>query len=188
MSMRKLSSLLMGASIALWAASPAHAFLSHSEYNLNAHHGEFHWFHNFSHAVHFPRFEHLSGSFHFPHFEHFAHFEHFPHFEHFAHFEHFQHFPHFEHFAHFEHFQHFHHFATATPHPGQGFFHPAYGGGHLGGPWPALAVAGVASVALNAGIVWNSQCRELSSDEAMTSLFLPVVGIAFDDDNNKCRR
>jgi hypothetical protein len=55
-------------------------------------------------------------------------------------------------------------------------------------PWPALAViGGAASVILNAAIVWNTQCRELSSQEAAASFFLPVVGIAFDAQTSKCK-
>jgi hypothetical protein len=55
-------------------------------------------------------------------------------------------------------------------------------------PWPAFLIIGaVASVELDAAIVWHSQCRELTSQEAFTSFFLPVVGIALDGYDNKCR-
>jgi hypothetical protein len=39
---------------------------------------------------------------------------------------------------------------------------------------------------LNAAIVWNTQCRELSLNEAVTSAFLPLIGIAFDQHASKC--
>lgn len=56
-------------------------------------------------------------------------------------------------------------------------------------PWPAFyVIGGAASVILNAVIVWNTQCRELSSQEAAASFFLPGVGIAFDAEANKCKK
>jgi hypothetical protein len=39
----------------------------------------------------------------------------------------------------------------------------------------------------NAAYVWHTQCRELSSQEAATSTFLPFVGMAFDAHASKCR-
>ena len=55
-------------------------------------------------------------------------------------------------------------------------------------PWPAVAVmVGVAGVMTNAAWVWHTQCRELSSQEAMTSTFLPFVGMVFDAHASKCR-
>jgi len=60
---------------------------------------------------------------------------------------------------------------------------------HGASPWPAFfIIGGAASVILNAAIVWNSQCRELSSQEAASSFFLPGVGIAFDVQANKCKK
>jgi hypothetical protein len=60
---------------------------------------------------------------------------------------------------------------------------------HSWAPWPAVYVfAGAASVMANAAYVWHTQCRELSSQEAMTSTFLPIVGVAFDAQASKCRR
>ncbi|MGD1016781.1 MAG: hypothetical protein ABR863_10135 [Roseiarcus sp.] len=54
-------------------------------------------------------------------------------------------------------------------------------------PWPAIAVlVGTVSVMLNAAIVWNTQCRELTSAEAMTSIFLPFIGIGFNAQTSKC--
>ena len=59
---------------------------------------------------------------------------------------------------------------------------------HWASPWPAVAVMfGVAGVMTNAAYVWHTQCRELSSREAMTSTFLPFVGMAFDAQASKCR-
>jgi len=61
-------------------------------------------------------------------------------------------------------------------------------GGYWGSPWPVVAVVvGVAGVMTNAAYVWHTQCRELSSQEAMTSTFLPFVGMAFNAHANKCR-
>ena len=58
---------------------------------------------------------------------------------------------------------------------------------HPGSPWPAFAVIiGTSSVIINAIYIWHAQCRELSSEEAMTSAFLPLIGIAFDVQANKC--
>ena len=58
---------------------------------------------------------------------------------------------------------------------------------HAPSPWPVIVVfASTASVMLNAAIVWNTQCRELTSQEALTSAFLPLVGIAFDAQASKC--
>jgi hypothetical protein len=55
-------------------------------------------------------------------------------------------------------------------------------------PWPAIAViVGAAGVMLNAAIVWNTQCRELTTQEAVTSAFLPLIGIAFDAHASKCK-
>ena len=57
-----------------------------------------------------------------------------------------------------------------------------------GSPWPAVAVmVGAAGVMTNAAWVWHTQCRELSSREAVTSTFLPFVGIALDAQASKCR-
>jgi len=60
---------------------------------------------------------------------------------------------------------------------------------HAPSPWPVIVLfVGTASVMLNAAIVWNTQCRELTSQEAMTSAFLPFVGIALDAQASKCHR
>ena len=60
---------------------------------------------------------------------------------------------------------------------------------HAPSPWPVIVLfVGTASVMLNAAIVWNTQCRELTSQEAMTSAFLPLVGIALDAQANQCHR
>ncbi len=54
-------------------------------------------------------------------------------------------------------------------------------------PWPAVAViVGVVGVMTNAAWVWHTQCRELSSQEAMTSTFLPFIGMIFDAQASQC--
>ena len=59
--------------------------------------------------------------------------------------------------------------------------------GHVGSPWPAVTViVGVVGVMVNAIYIWNTQCRELTSQEAMTSAFLPLIGIALDAQASKC--
>jgi hypothetical protein len=62
--------------------------------------------------------------------------------------------------------------------------------GHGGGsPWPAVTViVGVVGVMVNAIYIWNTQCRELTSQEAVTSTFLPFVGMVFDAQASKCHR
>jgi hypothetical protein len=49
-----------------------------------------------------------------------------------------------------------------------------------------VLLVGTVSVMLNAAIVWSTQCRELSSEEAMTSAFLPLIGIALDAKASQC--
>ncbi len=72
----------------------------------------------------------------------------------------------------------------------------AYAGGYVpcptgtggGSPWPAVVViVGAVGVIVNAIYVWRTQCRELSSQEAVTSTFLPIIGMAFNAQANKCR-
>jgi len=59
---------------------------------------------------------------------------------------------------------------------------------HGSSPWPAVAIiVGVVGVMTNAAWIWRTQCRELSSQEAMTSTFLPFVGMYFDAQASKCR-
>ena len=54
-------------------------------------------------------------------------------------------------------------------------------------PWPVIVIgAGVVSVIINSIIVAQTQCRELTSNEAWTSIFLPFLGIAFNKVNNLC--
>jgi hypothetical protein len=56
-------------------------------------------------------------------------------------------------------------------------------------PWPAVAViVGVVGVMTNAAWVWRTQCRELSSQEAMVSTFLPFIGMVFDAQASQCHR
>jgi hypothetical protein len=61
--------------------------------------------------------------------------------------------------------------------------------GHAPTPWAPIAVfVGTVSVMINAAYIWNRQCRELSSQEAVTSALLPFLGIAFDVQASKCHR
>ncbi|MGA2493422.1 MAG: hypothetical protein ABSF67_10775 [Roseiarcus sp.] len=60
---------------------------------------------------------------------------------------------------------------------------------HTPSPWPAVTViVGVVGVMVNAIYIWNTQCRELTSQEAVTSTFLPFIGMAFDAQASKCHR
>jgi hypothetical protein len=53
-------------------------------------------------------------------------------------------------------------------------------------PWVVIAIgASVVSVMLNAAIVSRTQCRELTLQEAYSSVFLPFVGIA-NKNNHHC--
>jgi hypothetical protein len=66
---------------------------------------------------------------------------------------------------------------------------PMFAHGHAPAPWAPIAVfVGTISVMINAAYIWNRQCRELSSQEAVTSTLLPFLGIAFDAQASKCRR
>jgi hypothetical protein len=59
---------------------------------------------------------------------------------------------------------------------------------HTPSPWPAVTViVGVVGVMVNAAWIWRTQCRELSNQEAVTSTFLPFIGMAFDAQASKCR-
>jgi hypothetical protein len=54
-------------------------------------------------------------------------------------------------------------------------------------PWPVIAIgAGVVSIIINGIIVAQTQCRELTSNEAMASFFLPFLGMAFNQQHNLC--
>jgi hypothetical protein len=53
--------------------------------------------------------------------------------------------------------------------------------------WPLIVgLASATSVIVSAFIVSRTQCRELSMQEAWSSIFLPFVGIAFNQQNNQC--
>jgi hypothetical protein len=61
--------------------------------------------------------------------------------------------------------------------------------GHAPSPWPAVTViVGVVGVMVNAAYIWRTQCRELTSQEAMTSTFLPFIGMIFDAQASQCPR
>ena len=54
--------------------------------------------------------------------------------------------------------------------------------------WPIIAgMLSVGSVILNAAIVSQTQCRELTQQEAVTSLLLPFVAIAMNQQKSKCK-
>src|SRR5271165_4765901 len=54
-------------------------------------------------------------------------------------------------------------------------------------PWVVILFGAAAvSVILNAAIVSHTQCRELSQQEAWSSIFMPFLGIAFNQHNNMC--
>jgi hypothetical protein len=54
-------------------------------------------------------------------------------------------------------------------------------------PWVGIIFgASVVSVILNAAIVGRTQCRELTLQEALQSVFMPFIGIAFNQHNNMC--
>ena len=58
-----------------------------------------------------------------------------------------------------------------------------------GSAFPVFAIlTGVVSVMFNAAVVWNTQCRELTHDEAVSSLALPFLGMAFNTQNNQCHK
>jgi hypothetical protein len=53
-------------------------------------------------------------------------------------------------------------------------------------PWaPIIMGASVVSVMINAAIVYQTQCRELTLQEAYAST-LPVIGWLFNQQNNQC--
>lgn len=43
------------------------------------------------------------------------------------------------------------------------------------------------SVILNGFIVSQQQCRELTSQEALNSILMPFIGMAFNQNKNMCR-
>jgi hypothetical protein len=62
---------------------------------------------------------------------------------------------------------------------------PVVGGGPS--PWWAFGpMLGAASVILNAAVVSNHQCRELTLNEALTSFALPFIGMLFNENSSQC--
>lgn len=56
-------------------------------------------------------------------------------------------------------------------------------------PWVGIGIAaGALSVIVNGAIVGKTQCRELTSKEAITSILLPFVGILFNEQHSLCGR
>ena len=53
-------------------------------------------------------------------------------------------------------------------------------------PWALLLVPlGAFSAIVNGIVVGQTQCRELTQQEAASSLFLPFIGMLFKQNNNK---
>jgi hypothetical protein len=58
---------------------------------------------------------------------------------------------------------------------------------HTPTPWPVIiGMLGAVSVIVNAAIISQTQCRELTQQEAWSSIFLPFVGMLWDQHINKC--
>lgn len=56
-------------------------------------------------------------------------------------------------------------------------------------PWVGIGIAaGALSVIVNGAIVGKTQCRELTSKEAITSILLPFIGILFNEQHSLCGR
>ncbi len=58
---------------------------------------------------------------------------------------------------------------------------------HTPTPWPVIiGMLGAVSVIVNAAIISQTQCRELTQQEAWSSIFLPFIGMLWDRHINKC--
>ena len=57
----------------------------------------------------------------------------------------------------------------------------------VGGGLSLAVILAALSTMLNAAIVWNTQCRELTLEEALGSSFVPL-GIGMDQHDNRCHR
>jgi len=58
---------------------------------------------------------------------------------------------------------------------------------HTATPWVVIiGAASVVSVIVNAAIVGKTQCRELTQQEAWSSVFLPFIGYLWNQQNNQC--
>ena len=56
-------------------------------------------------------------------------------------------------------------------------------------PWVAIAFgAGVVSVMVNAAVIGQTQCREMTVEEAWTAAMLPFAGMLFNRQNSQCSR
>lgn len=56
-------------------------------------------------------------------------------------------------------------------------------------PWVGIGIAaGALSVIVNGAIIGKTQCRELTSKEAITSILLPFIGILFNEQHSLCGR
>ena len=57
----------------------------------------------------------------------------------------------------------------------------------MGTPWAVIGVGAAAvSVIVNGIIISQTQCRELTQQEAFASIFLPFLGMAFDEHHSHC--
>ena len=58
---------------------------------------------------------------------------------------------------------------------------------HTSTPWPVIGIAlGTVSVIVNSIIIANTQCRQLTQQEAFASIFLPFIGMAMNGHHNHC--
>jgi len=56
-------------------------------------------------------------------------------------------------------------------------------------PWVGIGIAaGALSVIVNGAIVGKTQCRELTTKEAITSILLPFIGMLFNEQHSLCGR
>jgi hypothetical protein len=54
-------------------------------------------------------------------------------------------------------------------------------------PWGVIGLGAAAlSVIINGIVVSQTQCRELTQQEALTSIFLPFIGMAFNKHHSAC--
>jgi hypothetical protein len=60
---------------------------------------------------------------------------------------------------------------------------------HAPTPWPVIiGMLSAVSVIVNAAIISRTQCRELTQQEAWSSIFLPFIGMLWNRHLNKCHR
>jgi hypothetical protein len=55
--------------------------------------------------------------------------------------------------------------------------------------WPATTViGGAAAILFDAAIIWNTQCREMTSQEAVVSFVIPFGNLIFHHEDNRCHK